>query len=234
MEIKRIEKTNVSAQVYDQLLRMISEGAWKPGDRIPSEHELADSFGVSRVTIRQALQKLSALGLVETRLGEGSYIRELSMGVYMNQLLPAIYLSEDSIRQVLEFRMMIEVETVAVATRKATNADIIKLRECYAKMLEAKDNLEECVYLDFHFHRLIMSISGNQVVVQVHYLLREVLQGTMATITRGAGNRSGIKYHKLIIEAMESKDEDAARRYMKEHLIETLELYEMVLLHKEV
>lgn len=228
MDFKKIDRVSVSSQVYDQMRRMILEGKWKPGDRLPSENELSEAFGVSRVSVRHALQKLSAIGLVETRLGDGSYVCKLTMGTNMNQLIPAIYLSDDSIREVLEFRIMTEVEAAALAAVRATDDDIRKLRECYNKMLESQDDLDKCVYLDFHFHRLIMSISRNTVVVQVHYILRDVLQETMVAITKQVGNRSGKKYHKLIIDAMEKRDSEAARYYMKEHLVETLSLYDEV------
>lgn len=77
MVIKPINKVNVSEQVFSQLKKAIVEGVWKPGDKIPSENELASSFGVSRMTVRQSLQKLIALGLIETKLGDGSYVRVL-------------------------------------------------------------------------------------------------------------------------------------------------------------
>ncbi len=226
MDFKKIDRVSVSSQVYDQMRQMILEGKWKPGDRIPSENELAEAFGVSRVSIRHALQKLGAIGLVETKLGDGSYVCQLTMGANMNQLIPAIYLSEDSIREVLEFRIMTEVEAAALAATRATKEDINKLRACYEKMLESQDDLRGCVYLDFHFHRLIMSISRNSVAVQVHYILREVLQETMVAITKQVGNRSGKKYHKLIIDAIARHDSEDARQYMKEHLVETLKLYD--------
>ena len=73
MAIKKVVKSSVSQQVFDQLREQILSGSWKPGQKLPSENELAAQFGVSRVTVRNALQKLSGLGLLETRFGEGSF-----------------------------------------------------------------------------------------------------------------------------------------------------------------
>jgi GntR family transcriptional repressor for pyruvate dehydrogenase complex len=78
MEIEKIKRVNIGDQVYEKLQKMIFDGNWKSGDKLPSENVLAESFGVSRMTIRQELQKLVAIGLVETRIGEGSYVKELS------------------------------------------------------------------------------------------------------------------------------------------------------------
>ncbi len=226
MEIEKVKRINIGDQVFDRLQKMIFEGTWKSGDKLPSENVLAESFGVSRMTIRQELQKLVALGLIETRIGEGSYVKELSFAPYMNGMIPAIYLSDRSVLDAMEFRIMTEVDTAGIAARKATEEDVAHLRRCYEKMISKEDNLEEYVSLDFHFHRLICSIAGNSIVIQVHYLLRNVLQDVILNLTKKIGPSNGIKYHKLIIDAIENKDEEAAKSYMKEHLTKTMELYQ--------
>ena len=80
MGIVPIKKVNVGQMVFDQMQELLIRGEWKPGDRLPSENELAEMFNVSRITIRQALQKLSVLGLVETRFGEGSVVKTFDVG----------------------------------------------------------------------------------------------------------------------------------------------------------
>ena len=91
MEIRPIERTNVGEQVFDQLKQLLIEGTWTPGQRLPSENELANMLHVSRVTVRQALQKLSALDLIETRLGEGSFVKKIDVGSNMNALIPVMF-----------------------------------------------------------------------------------------------------------------------------------------------
>ncbi len=226
MKIERIQKTNVSQQVDEQMRQMILVGEWKSGDRLPSENELASFFGVSRVTIRQALQKLGALGIVDTRLGDGSYIKELSFGTALHQILPAIYLSEDSIRDVLGFRIITEVETAAIAARKATEEDVAELRRCYEDMRAVKDDLAVYVKMDFHYHMLITRIAGNPVVTQIHHVLRDVLNLTIMELTKTLGTENGLKYHREITAAIEKHDEDAARILMSKHLTEILDRYE--------
>ena len=100
------------------------------------------------------------------------------------------------------------------------------MRRCYEKMMDNIDDIEEYVTLDFHFHRLICSIAGNSIVIQAHYLLRNVLQDVILNLTKKIGPSNGVKYHKLIIDAIEQKDEEAASGYMKEHLMKTIELYQ--------
>ena len=98
MAIQKVVKSSVSQQVFDQLRQQILSGSWKPGDKLPSENELAAQFGVSRVTVRNALQKLSGLGLLETRFGEGSFIRGPEAGAALNQLVPMVYLGRETLR----------------------------------------------------------------------------------------------------------------------------------------
>ena len=124
MGIKPIKKVNVGEQVFEQLKRMLIEGEWEPGSKIPSENELADLFNVSRITVRQALQKLNALGLIETKLGEGSFVKSVDIGESMNALIPVMYLGEHSASQVFEFRQIIETECARLACERATEEDI--------------------------------------------------------------------------------------------------------------
>lgn len=225
MEIKRIQKVNLSDQVYKQILEMILAGKWRPNDRFPSEAELSGAFGVSRVTVRHALQRLSALGLLETRVGEGTFVRELSFGVNMNQVIPAIYLAEDSILETMEFRVITEVETAALAARRADRSDIQRLWKSYDGMLSSGTDLQQYVALDFHFHRLLATITGNSIMIKMHYIMRDALQQSITRLTSVVGTENGIRFHKQIIEAIEKHDEDAARNHMRNHLTNTLELF---------
>ena len=100
MEIKPIRKVNVGEMVFNQLQDLLIRGEWKPGDRLPSENELAELFHVSRITVRQALQKLSAMGLIETRLGEVSFVRKVDASESMNALVSTLYLDNASSLQV--------------------------------------------------------------------------------------------------------------------------------------
>lgn len=110
MSLKQVKKANITEQVFTQLKQQIISGEWKQGDRLPSENELGEILGVSRVTVRQALQKLTVLGLVETRSGDGSYITN-NLGALMNIMVPVAYLNNNDVLQVLEFRKVIEAES---------------------------------------------------------------------------------------------------------------------------
>lgn len=225
MEIKKIEKASISDQVYDQLKKYLIQGVWKPGDKLPSENDLGKSFGVSRITIRQALSKLTILGLLETRTGEGSFVKELTPGIYVNEMIPVTYLGKQSMNEVFEFRMIMEVESAGLAARKISEEELLALEESVKRMSEYKDNLEKYVDEDQKFHMIISKSTGNSLIVQMNEIVRDVIRETINSLTKHVGMGIGLKYHKLLIEALRARDEEKAKKLMKEHLMEAFENY---------
>jgi len=200
-------------------------GEWKPGDKIPSENELAAAFGVSRVTVRHALQKLTALGLIETRVGEGAFVKEIKPGIYMNNMYPLVYLGKDSVVEVMEFRTIIEVGAAGMAAERITDKDIEKLEYLYSKMKENSENINKYVDYDLSFHSQIAAATGNSLIVQVYYILQDILKMTIRNITEKSGVAIGLKFHKMLVDCMKDHDVDRAREIMYEHVQEALKDY---------
>ena len=219
--IEPIRKVDVSKQGVGQMLEMIYSGQWKSGDRLPSELELCGLFGVSRVIIRQAIQKLAALDLVETRHGEGSFIKDVSPGGSMNALMPEIYLrgGEDALRQVLEYREIIEVHSCRLAAERAEAEDCQVLRENVAlmeQMVSAEDS-KGFAQADLDFHLQIARMTRNSIILRIHEILGTILMGAMHDTIRRMGFM-GLWYHQAILEAIEQRDGDRAAALMQEHL----------------
>ena len=162
MAIQKVVKSSVSQQVFDQLRQQILSGSWKPGDKLPSENELAAQFGVSRVTVRNALQKLSGLGLLETRFGEGSFIRGPESGAALNQLVPMLYLGRETLRDILTFRRMVEGPICEIACRRATDGEIAQLRELLGQMERAEADLAAFAKLDSEFHCMLARLTRSK------------------------------------------------------------------------
>lgn len=218
MSIKPIKKVNVSEQVFEQMKGMMTRGEWKPGEKLPSENELAERFGVSRITIRQALQKLNVLGLLETRLGEGSFVREIEPGDSMNALLPAVLFNRDMLMQVEEFREIVEVESVKLAAERGSGEDIAALRRILKKMERCQGNPKKFGAADLEFHMKLGEMTKNDLVVKTERILQSTLQEAIEDIVRGIGYELGLHYHGKLIEAMEKHDSQWAADLMKEHL----------------
>ncbi len=220
MALSPIKKESISEQIFEQMKQQILDGEWVCGEKLPSEAELGSIFGVSRVTIRQALQKLVVLGLVETRSGEGSYVKEADIGQQMKTaLLPGVYLQAQNTQAVLEFRSVIEVETAGLAARRATEKDIARLKEILKCQMDVNSRtVKSFADEDMEFHMTIARSTGNALIIATYEILWDVLNNTMNQMVHSLGFDVGLPYHQKLIEAIEARDEHSAILTMKAHI----------------
>jgi len=226
MAIKQIKKNCVSNEVFEQIKENIINGEWKPGDKIPAENELKDMFGISRNSVRTALQKLIALGILSSKQGEGTFVSDLSPGMFMNALIPMLMLDNDGLLEILEFRQIIETESVKLAAQRATVEDI----EALAKLVEAMnimvgDNYHAQTFAetDSDFHEMLVKCARNSVLMKVYMIIRELLLSNQMDIQRLMGPALAFKYHPMILDAIKRRDQFIASELMKEHIEATIE-----------
>jgi len=221
VSIKPIRRLNVSDQVFDQMKSLILSGNWVSGTRLPSENNLASLFGVSRITIRQGIHRLVALGLAQTQPGEGTYICTLSHRQSISSLVPIAYLNDDNMLSVLEFRKAIESYTAELAAKKADADDIEKLEMTFTEMELNKGSLEEYSEADYCFHYELAVISRNSLIVECYNLIEDLLRTAMRNIVEKRGHSQGLYYHRLIIDKIISKDTEGCRLLMTRHIDDT-------------
>lgn len=221
MRTERVKRITIGEQVYEQLKERILRREWTPGEKLPSENELSENFGVSRITIRQAIQKMATLGIVETKFGDGTYVLPYTPGMVMNNIIPFAYLGENSLLEVLEFRKVIEAPTAELAAQKATNQDIRSIENIYQRMLFMRDCKSGFFQADFDFHLEIANITNNSLIINTYTILQNVLKVAMEKIVDVRGHEHGIYYHRLIIDAMKSRDSQSCRKVMEDHINDT-------------
>ena len=228
MQITPIQKVNVVEEIFEQLESMLIEGTWKPGDKIPSENELSDTFGVSRMTVRQALQKMKALGLIETRSGSGSYVRQVNPDDSLQDLVPLMVLGDTSQQQVFQFREIIDAESIRIATPIATTEDLSRLEELLGKMKQSADNGdgEKFSEYDLKFHMGIVEITGNPLIIRTNQILQAVLAESMNSVIEKMRFAPGLDYHEKILNAMKDKDAHLAEKLMREHIRQNYHYFE--------
>lgn len=221
MTIKPIQRVSVSDQVFEQMKSLVLAGEWEPDARLPSESDLAALFGVSRITVRQGIHRLTALGLAETRPGDGTYIRALSPGQSIVNLVPAAYLSDDHLLWVLEFRKAIEGYTAELAVQKADEADIARLEEIYDRMQQTKGSVEGFSEADYSFHHQLAVISRNPLILESGKLIRDVFRSARKSMIEKRGHSQGLYYHRAILDCIRARDIEGCRSLMTEHIDST-------------
>ena len=220
MKIQPIKKVNAVEQVFDQMQGLLIDGTWNPGDKLPSENDLSAMFGVSRMTIRQSMQKLKALGLIETRTGSGSYVRELSPEDSLADLIPLVYIGGPSQMHVFQFREMIDSESARIATPLADEKSLQKLERILQEMKKAseRDDGKAFSKYDLKYHMAIVKLTGNPMIIKAYEILLNVLEESMVSVIEKMKYAPALRYHRKILDAMRSKDEALAEQLMREHI----------------
>ncbi|MBS4538669.1 FadR family transcriptional regulator [Clostridium sp. D2Q-11] len=221
-------KKNVSQVVFDTIEGKIISGEWKSGTKITSEPQLAKELQVSRMSVREAIEKLVALGILTKKRGEGTFVNELKPSVYLNSLIPMITLDRDDFLEILEFRLIVEVESIRLFVKKANNQDIIELRKYYDEMVKYKDDPVKFAESDTSFHMKIAEGTKNSLIKKVNSVLKKLLDYHQQGLYENLGPKGGLIEHKKILESIEKRDEELSVLFMKRHIERTInDLYKI-------
>lgn len=165
--MRKIHKESITDQVFEEIKRNIVESKWKEGDRIQSENDLAEQLGVSRVSVRAALQKLQALGYIETRSTNRSYVKKFSLGSLLNAVSPDIVMNETALSELREFRNNMELDCCRLAIERHTTDELNELKECLNQMISVtkEDDFESFIGSDQAFHNIIARMTHNSLYV---------------------------------------------------------------------
>jgi GntR family transcriptional repressor for pyruvate dehydrogenase complex len=215
----------VSQVIVDQIRVLIHEGKLKPGDRLPSERELCSKFGVSRVTVREALRVLEAGGLVDIRVGAhgGAFVTTPSNTRLGEGLADLLRLSPLTAAEVTEARMVFELGIVGMVVERATKEDIAALREICARQKAAIKDDSYSMSLSAEFHTRVAACTHNAAIE----MLVESFHGPLlmslkeAKIRAPLMGRKGVTEHVRFVDAVEDGNEHIATDLMRAHLQRT-------------
>lgn len=210
------DRITVINQIINYINKNIASGAWPVGQKMPSENELCRELGVSRVSVRSALQQYIALGILKSYHGKGTYILTNDLSVF--GLGKVSCESMNDMEQVLGFRSMIEPEIASIAARTATPEMIRQLSDSLDKMHASVGDSEAFVRYDIAFHTLLCSATNNAIVqsVMTDIFNKKLYIHRMINVT--VGYYGGMYYHYLILDAIKKHDSKRARALMSEHL----------------
>jgi DNA-binding FadR family transcriptional regulator len=213
LSVRRIERTSAADEVRAQLLALIEEGELPIGAKLPSEHELARSFGVSRSIVREGLGRLRSIGLVESRTGSGTFVRSASAD-HGGLLLAGRY-SSDELHDV---RCHLEIPGAGLAAERRSDEQLRRLEELVARHAGSAD-ADTWVRDDLLFHVTLAEATGN--IIQVRFVreLRKLQSELTLTMARIAGGLAApTEEHAVIVDAVRRRDAEAARAAMAAHL----------------
>lgn len=221
--IKPAQKRRLADILYGQLLEQIMAGVLVRGQKLPTEHALSKAFGASRPVVREALTRLQADGLVESRRGSGTYLARAPSPDVSRFVDPADFARY---LRTFELRMAVEPVSAGFAAQRRTDADLAAIVEAAAQLARAVEAGEPAHSLDSAFHRAIAAATGNELFVShLDHLINEIegLMGIALGLTRlGSADRKSavLQEHDQIVEAIEMGDADLASVYMRFHLIQ--------------
>jgi GntR family transcriptional regulator, sialic acid-inducible nan operon repressor len=219
-----------SDEIRERLLERIQQGDFAPGDPLPSERELMQLYGVGRPAIREALQSLQRMSLLDIHHGRRARVAAPSVPRMVDQIGESMRLflahSPASLEQLKQARLVFEMEMARIAARRHSASDIVRLRRLLQTQAEAQNDLERFVACDGDFHREIAAISGNPIFTA----LSEAVFKWLAATYRGAVSVPGLEKltlneHAQILDAIAAGMAEAAAKTMADHLNRANELY---------
>ncbi|GGJ96130.1 GntR family transcriptional regulator [Pseudomonas matsuisoli] len=214
--------------MVSELTRRIVLGTLKPGDKLPSENTFVKEYGVSRTVVREALSRLQASGLVETHHGKGTFVLER----VTHNGLRLSHETANNVRGVLELRLGLETQAVALAALRRTDAQLAEMRQALDDYETLASTGDSCAEPDKRFHLLIAEATGNPYFTDILLHLGNAMipRSRIAPEERGDSDLSRQAYlanleHEAIYNAIRRQDTDAARAAMWTHLTNSRERF---------
>jgi GntR family transcriptional repressor for pyruvate dehydrogenase complex len=225
MVIHSIQKTSAVDKVFESLHEMIATGQYQRGQKLPSQDELAKQFGVSRNTLREAVNKLSAMGLLSSHQGVGIVVESPHPDGYLSTLSGQFLLDPLSVREFIEARICVERAAVRLAVVHADNHIVQLLQRIIADQKKALEDgdIQEFTRQDAAFHMQISQASGNRVLMKFLQTIHDMLQRFIGEVSQLPGAvENALGFHIRLTEAIADRDADRAEQEMVLHLFDVL------------
>lgn len=214
-----VTRTTLTADICRKLVSHLIRGDWTEGDRIPPERELCLRLGVGRASLREALKALEIMGMIETRLGEGTFVCGRSE-FFSRPLLWAITGSAKSdAHELVEARELIESETARLAAERATPEDLQAIRQHLDQMEAAIDDPTTFLEADLNFHLAVANSAHNRILANALSLIRNLMRQWIGQALPKEGVAiTALTHHNKIFAAISKRNATAARNSMQAHL----------------
>ncbi len=203
---------------------MIKNGTLKPGDKLLPVHQLAEQFQVGRSAVREALSALRAMGLIEMKQGEGTYVKSFDSSALTKSLNHTLLMKKEDILDLLEVRKVLEVGAVRAAAVKRTEDNLQNMKHWLDEMVKSIGNEKAGEKADFHFHMGIAESSHNNILLELMNHVSEMIAETIGESRRiilyGEQTTAErlLEEHRAIYDAVLEQDVESAQQAMLNHL----------------
>jgi GntR family transcriptional repressor for pyruvate dehydrogenase complex len=217
--ITPIKKTRVAEEVADRIRVLMLDGTFPAGQPLPSERHLAERFGVSRGSIRDALRTLETIGLLETRHGQGTFPHELSVDRLVAPLASVMAYRSDLQDELVDVRRMFEPAVARFAAQRATEEDLADLQSILDAQRQKVKTGQSAIVEDTAFHAILARATRNRVVMSIMATLNDLLveSRTESLLQKGRPTRS-VDGHEAVVAALRRRDAEGASQAMSNHI----------------
>ena len=227
MPLKSIRTGRLADQVADQLKQSLFNKEYEEGDRLPSEHELMEILGVSRVVVREAIRNLEKAGLLEIKRGPagGAFVRPMKHDAVSNLVRDILRLGHINMAEIMEVRLHIEPIVAGLAAQRRTPEDIEMLEKSVENIPKIKSG-EKYVAWNVNFHRLVAKASHNSMYDLLVNILMDITLELILSINRSNRAVHDTTSHPNIVEKIKQGDAEETKRAFRDHLEEIVPLLE--------
>ena len=211
--------TEPSRQVFDFIVQKMKAGEWKPDEKIWVEDEFVKNLGVSKSTVRKAIDELQMCGLVKKIQGSGTYVQpfDFTSGVrYVFPFTPKM--DSHDLNMMLGFRKYFEYGNVRLFAENHTQNDMKILEESYSRMKDSVNDLKAFANADYDFHYQIAKGTQNEFIIKIFDILSDIMQSYLFYQANSLGLDNGLEYHKLILRWLKEEDYELAAQMMLKHI----------------
>jgi len=216
--MQTITRPKMRDQVSEQIKQYIIDGKLMPGDRLPTEHQLAETFGISRLSVREATKTLEFLGIVESKTGVGLTVGRINMERMTKHLGFHSGLLDADPQQLIDSRVIIETGVLPhVVRRMAEDPSIVKNLQSLVDQFRTAKDLKTCIQIDIQFHRTLIEASGLQPLVAFNELLVVFFRRFFDAVKK-VDVKVGIEHHQRLVDLLAAGRIEDATSELREHI----------------
>jgi len=219
-------RTNVFDYAVKHLQKMIDDGNFRPGEKLPSERELVAQLSISRSVVREALRVLEAQGLVTIQQGKGVYVQKPGLQTVLQPVQRLLKDGSITLQNLMQARYILEPEIVRIASNMINEEQLKRLEQEYHEMIKYLDYPEKYLEADKNFHSLLVACTGNPVLVIMMLPVITMFNGFIELLYQVPGTPQKVfTAHDKILKALRDHDPETAEAAMRSHLQEVVEWF---------